>query len=65
MQVSKWVNSLAVRIPAHIVRQLDLQEGDNVETVFSHLKRPEEALQSLKTIGRKLPKNFRFERPQD
>ncbi|GAP25624.1 transcriptional regulator/antitoxin MazE [Gluconobacter frateurii NBRC 101659] len=65
MQVSKWGNSLAVRIPAHIVRQLGLQEGDNVEAVFSRLKSHEEALQSLKKIGRKLPKNFRFERPQD
>lgn len=28
-------------------------------------KSQEEALQSLKTIGRKLPADFRFERPQD
>lgn len=28
-------------------------------------KSQEEALQSLKMIGRKLPADFRFERPQD
>ncbi|GAB0118713.1 AbrB/MazE/SpoVT family DNA-binding domain-containing protein [Acidisoma sp. 7E03] len=65
MQVSRWGNSLAVRIPAHVVKQLGLQEGDNVEAVFSRLKSKEEALRSMKEIGKNLPKDFRFERPQD
>jgi antitoxin MazE len=31
MQVSKWGNSLAVRLPAAIVEVLHLKEGDDVE----------------------------------
>lgn len=64
MQVSKWGNSLAVRIPSHIVKQLGLQEGDNVDAVFTRLKSRAEALRSLKEIGKKLPSGFRFERPE-
>ncbi|MEQ9564472.1 MAG: AbrB/MazE/SpoVT family DNA-binding domain-containing protein, partial [Pseudomonadales bacterium] len=28
MQVAKWGNSLAVRLPADLVRELGLKEGD-------------------------------------
>jgi len=31
MQVYKWGNSLAVRLPASVVEALDLKEGDRVE----------------------------------
>lgn len=31
MRVSKWGNSLAVRIPANIVEEMGLKEGDEVE----------------------------------
>ena len=31
LQVSKWGNSLALRIPAEVVRRLGLQEGTLVE----------------------------------
>ena len=31
MQVSKWGNSLAVRLPAAVVEALDLKEGDEIE----------------------------------
>ena len=31
LQVAKWGNSLALRIPAEIVRQLGLREGATVE----------------------------------
>ena len=30
MQVAKWGNSLAVRLPADLVRELGLKEGDTV-----------------------------------
>ena len=30
MQVAKWGNSLAVRLPAELVRELGLREGDEV-----------------------------------
>lgn len=31
MKVSKWGNSLAIRIPAEIAQELGLKEGDEVE----------------------------------
>lgn len=31
MQVSKWGNSLAVRLPASVIEVLDLKEGDDIE----------------------------------
>ena len=33
MQVSKWGNSLAVRLPADLVRELGLEEGDQIDLV--------------------------------
>ena len=46
MQVSKWGNSLAVRLPAAVVEALTLKEGDNIEIhvadgrTFAIKKRP-------------------------
>lgn len=31
MQISKWGNSLAIRIPADVVRTLGLKEGDELD----------------------------------
>ena len=31
MQVSKWGNSLAIRLPASVVEALQLKAGDDVE----------------------------------
>ena len=33
MQVAKWGNSLAVRLPAELVRELGLKEGDQIDLV--------------------------------
>ena len=35
MQVSKWENSLAIRLPAAVVDALKLQEGDDIEVVIA------------------------------
>jgi len=35
MQVSKWGNSLAIRLPISVVKALELQEGDNIEGKYS------------------------------
>src|SRR5471032_1821848 len=35
MQVAKWGNSLAVRLPAAVVEALELHEGDDVEVVIA------------------------------
>ena len=31
MQVAKWGNSLAVRLPAAVVEALELREGDDID----------------------------------
>lgn len=70
MQVSKWGNSLAIRLPAAVVEALALREGDNIEVlvadarVFQIRKKPgrEEALAKLRRFRGKLPADFIFDR---
>lgn len=70
MQVAKWGNSLAVRLPAAVVEVLDLKEGDNIEihvTGSRNLeisKTPEvrEILARLRKYRGKLPADFKFDR---
>lgn len=70
MQVAKWGNSLAVRLPASVVNVLDLQEGDDIEIVISNpntfeIKRqptPAELLQRLRKYRGRLPAGFKFDR---
>lgn len=70
MQVGKWGNSLAVRLPATVVELLALREGDEVEigiagdrnfTVGRDPKR-REAVARLKALQRPLPPGFKFVR---
>ena len=35
IQVSKWGNSLALRIPSAFIKQIHLKEGDKVEATLS------------------------------
>ena len=35
MKVAKWGNSLAVRLPAAVVKALDLKEGDDVQIALN------------------------------
>lgn len=70
MQVAKWGNSLAVRLPAAVVEVLDLKEGDHIEihvTGSRNLeisKTPEvrDILARLRKYRGKLPADFKFER---
>ena len=70
MQVSKWGNSLAIRIPASVVEALRLKEGDNVEIFvegdksFSIRKPAEirELIERVRKLRGKLPRGFRFDR---
>ena len=38
MQVSKWGNSLAIRLPAAVVTALGLNEGDDIEVIVADEK---------------------------
>lgn len=70
MQVSKWGNSLAVRLPAAVVESLGLKEGDDIEInvagvrVFEIKKTPEarELLARLRKYRGRLPTSFKFDR---
>ena len=35
LQISKWGNSLALRIPAEIVRRLGVRDGDSLQAQWS------------------------------
>ena len=70
MQVSKWGNSLAVRLPAAVIDALGLKEGDDVEIqvtgarTFDVSKSPDnqELLVKLRKYRGRLPRGFRFDR---
>lgn len=72
MQVSKWGNSLAIRLPAVVVDALKLQEGDDIEVVITDsrvlriARKPdrETLLARLRQFRGKLPADFRFERDE-
>jgi antitoxin MazE len=70
MQVSKWGNSLAVRLPAAVVDALELKEGDQIEIRIAserafEVSRDESkphALARLRKLRRPLPPGFVFDR---
>jgi antitoxin MazE len=70
VQVSRWGNSLAVRLPAAVVEALGLKEGDQVEiqvagrNVFEVSKAPgrRELLARLRKFRGRLPASFKFDR---
>ncbi|HSO83092.1 AbrB/MazE/SpoVT family DNA-binding domain-containing protein [Thiocapsa sp.] len=70
MQISKWGNSLAVRLPAAVIEALALKEGDDIEIVVADERRFEvrrkptrpELLERLRAYRGRLPADFRFDR---
>ena len=70
MQIAKWGNSLAVRLPAAVVEALKLQEGDEIEIqvagarAFEINKRPgvRGLLERRRKFRGRLPADFKFDR---
>ena len=74
MQIAKWGNSLAVRLPAKLVNELGLAEGDEIEIVRASPERLEidkkkerqaaiEELRKLRhTLRDRIPADYRFKR---
>ena len=70
MQVAKWGNSLAVRLPAAVVEALELKEGDDIEVEvlgarqFAVARKPDrtQLLQRLRSFRGRLPADWRFDR---
>jgi len=72
MQVAKWGNSLAVRLPAAVVEALGLKEGDEIEIhvadskQFGVARKPGRAdlLKRLRAFRGRLPADFKFDRDE-
>lgn len=72
MQVSKWGNSLAVRLPATVVQALHLKEGDEIEITVTGKRSFEvardrgrqKALESIRRLARPFPAGFKFDREE-
>ena len=72
MHVAKWGNSLAIRLPAPIVKLLDLKEGDEIEVhvhgvaSFGVARKPTRAelIARLDAFRGLLPADFKFDREE-
>ena len=70
MKVSKWGNSLAIRLPAKVVDALQLNEGDEIEIQIASNRKfeirrdqvTENALERIRLLRRQLPVGFKFDR---
>ena len=70
MQVAKWGNSLAIRLPASVVQALDLKEGDDItihvanERAFEIAKTPTRSnlIERLRALRGTIPSDFKFDR---
>jgi antitoxin MazE len=70
MQVSRWGNSLAIRLPAAVVEALGLKEGDRIEIDVAGARRlevrrsatPRDVLARLRKFRGRLPADFHFDR---
>jgi antitoxin MazE len=72
MRVAKWGNSLALRLPAKLVKELQLVEGDEVEVrpagagkleIARDVDR-EWALATMRRLRRPLPEGYKFDRDE-
>jgi antitoxin MazE len=72
MQVAKWGNSLAVRLPRTVVEALQLKEGDDIEITVLGARRFQvardrsraQALARLRKFRGRLPAGFKFDRDE-
>ena len=71
MQVSKWGNSLAIRLPAAVVEVLALKAGDQLEVEVANARTlsvhrvdagDRQALARLRKYRGSLPADFKFDR---
>ena len=72
MNVSKWGNSLAIRLPASVVEALELKEGDQIEISIAgprefkvaRDKSREKAMETIRRLAWSFPKDFKFDREE-
>ncbi len=72
MRVSKWGNSLAVRLPKKLVEDLGLEPGDELSVVAATKdrltveknQRRQHALDRLASLNWTLPDDYKFDRDE-
>jgi antitoxin MazE len=72
MQVGRWGNSLAIRLPSAVVEALELKEGDEIEIHVADARKlavarkPGRAalLKRLRAYRGRLPADFKFDRDE-
>jgi antitoxin MazE len=72
MKISRWGNSLAVRLPAAVVDALELHEGDEIElrvvdrSELEVTRKPsrDELVERLRAYRGRLPADFKFDRDE-
>jgi antitoxin MazE len=72
MQVSKWGNSLAIRLPSAVVEVLQLKEGDDIEIhvagtrTLDVARKPDrqELIERLRRFRGMMPADFKFNRDE-
>lgn len=70
MKIAKWGNSLAVRLPSDLVKELGLVEGDEVEVAktengveLQKVRKRDPWAKSRRLIGT-VPSDFKFDREE-
>ena len=72
MLVSRWGNSLGVRLPRALVDDLGLKPGDELEVVAATSRRVEvrqdarreQAVERMRARGLRIPECYRFDRDE-
>jgi antitoxin MazE len=72
VQIGKWGNSLAVRLPAAVVEALELKEGDEIELLVADARQlgvarkpgRDELMRRLRAFRGRLPADFKFDRDE-
>lgn len=72
MRVSKWGNSLAIRIPKDVADSLDLRVGDEIElqpvsrksVAVSRQPTRDELIDRIRQMAKPLPAGWKFDREE-
>jgi antitoxin MazE len=69
MQVARWGNSLAIRIPAKVAHEMNLKEGDVVNIVKATadtlaLEDRDTLIARIRKLAKPLPPGWKFDREE-
>ena len=72
MQVAKWGNSLAVRLPRKLVDEMKLKAGDEIEVVkaegrevaIEKIDKREQFLKAMEQFHWPVPEGYKFDRDE-